>query len=82
MNFIITKRRNMLEEFAKQQPQRIKEFFAFLEDERVVINKDSAFKWIVDIGITYDQNYREPEDLMRVIDELVAYAQMGLEKPE
>ena len=70
-----------LESFAELQEKRFKEFFDFLSEERIVTNKDVALEWILDIGVNYDGK-RTPEDFMQLIDELLAYAKIALEKPE
>jgi len=70
-----------LEKFAESQEARFKEFFDFLSEERIVTNKDVALEWILDIGVNYDGK-RTPEELMQLIDELLAYAKIALEKPE
>lgn len=52
-----------------------------LKEERVVTSKDVALTWIKEIGLGYD-GAKEIGELMAVIDELVAYAMLGLESPE
>ena len=63
------------------QQENIKKCYDFLKEESVVTSKDVALQWILSIGIDYDGN-REAKDLMKVIDEFMAYAQLGLEQPE
>ena len=65
-----------LENYAKKQEERIQEKYKFLEEERVVYEKDVALHWIISIATGYD-NATTCEELMNVIDELCAYALLG-----
>jgi transcriptional regulator with AAA-type ATPase domain len=63
------------------QQENIKKCYEFLKEEGVVINKDVALQWIIDIGLNYD-GAENIEELKSVIDEIIAYAKSGLEKFE
>jgi hypothetical protein len=63
------------------QQENIKKCYDFLKEEKVVTSKDVALDWILGIGLDYDGN-RESKDLMKLIDELMAYAKLGLEQIE
>ena len=63
------------------QQENIKKCYEFLKEEGVVTNKDVALQWIIDIGLNYD-GAENIEELKSVVDELIAYAELGLEKIE
>ena len=63
------------------QQENIKKHYNFLKEERVVTSKDVALKWILDIGLK-DRNNNNTDSLKDVIDELIAYAELGLEQIE
>jgi len=63
------------------QQENIKKHYNFLKEERVVTSKDVALKWILDIGLK-DRNNNNTDSLKDVIDELMAYAELGLEQIE
>ena len=71
----------MDKEFVHAQPARIKYWYDFLKEERVVTSKDIALQWIIKMGTDYDQLQGEQE-VMQLIDQVIAYAQLALEKPE
>jgi len=71
----------MDKEFVRAQPARIKYWYDFLKEERVVTSKDIALQWIIKMGTDYDQLQGEQE-VMQLIDQVIAYAQLALEKPE
>jgi len=71
----------MDQEFISAQQARIKWWYDFLKEERVVTSKDVALQWIIRMGTDYDQLQGEQE-LMQLIDQVIAYAQLALEKPE
>jgi len=71
----------MTDEGMELQLANVKEHYNMLKDEVVVTSKDVAFTWIKDIGLGYD-GAKSIGELMAVIDELVAYAMLGLESPE
>lgn len=61
------------------QNKRIQNYTNFLREENVVINKDVAFRWILQIGKDYNKS-ETPEGLMSLVDEMMAYAALGLER--
>ena len=71
----------MTNEGMELQLANIKEHYEYLKEERIVTSKDVALDWIRKIGLGYD-GAMEIGELMAVIDELVAYAMLGLESPE
>ena len=71
----------MTNEGMELQKNNIKEHYEYLLDEKVVTSKDVALEWIRKIGLGYD-GAMEIGELMAVIDELVAYAILGLNCPE
>jgi len=71
----------MDQEFIHAQPARIKYWYDFLKEERVVTSKDIALQWIIKMGTGYDETNGENE-LLPLIDQIMAYAQLALEKPE
>ena len=70
-----------IENYVKEQNERIRNHVEYLEEERVVSTKDVALKWILEIGENYD-DARDVESLMEVIDEILAYAALGLKRCE
>lgn len=70
--------KNELDKNTFFQNQRIQTSYNNLKEERIVTNKDIAFKWIIEIGNNYD-GARSIGELMAVIDELIAYAILGKE---
>ncbi len=70
--------KNELDKNTFFQNQRIQASYNNLKEERVVTSKDTAFKWIIEIGSNYD-GARSIGELMAVIDELIAYAILGKE---
>lgn len=71
----------MTNEGKELQLENVKEHYEYLKEERIVTSKDVALTWIEEIGLGYD-GAKSIGELMAVIDELVAYAMLGLESPE
>lgn len=71
----------MTNEGKELQLENVKEHYDMLKEEVVVTSKDVALTWIKEIGLGYD-GAKSIGELMAVIDELVAYAMLGLESPD
>jgi len=61
-----------------RQEMNIQGSYNLLKEERIVINKDIAFDWIIKIGQDYD-GAEDVDELKVVMDELIAYAMLGKE---
>lgn len=68
----------MTDEGKKLQQANIEKTYNMLKEERVVISKDVALEWIINIAQNYDGAETIGEH-RAVIDELVAYALLGKE---
>jgi len=67
-----------LNRFKVTQGKRIQSLSKYLKDENIVITKDMAFDWILELGKNYNNVYH-PNSLMSLIDNLMAYALAGKE---
>ena len=78
MYIITDEDKKELDRFKVAQNNRIQSLSKYLKDENIVITKDMAFDWILELGKNYNNVYH-PNSLMSLIDNLMAYALTGKE---
>jgi hypothetical protein len=78
MYIITDEDKKELDRFKVAQNNRIQSLSKYLKDENIVITKDMAFDWILELGKNYNNVYH-PNSLMSLIDNLMAYALAGKE---
>ena len=78
MYIITDEDKKELNRFKVVQNNRIQSLSKYLKDENIVITKDMAFDWILELGKNYNNVYH-PNSLMSLIDNLMAYALAGKE---